>query len=77
MRLGYWIEKILYITVAFAAIVFFLWIFKVWGNEQINYFLLAGDLQSLLIVLAVSTCIGMVFEKLWKWEVRAVFRKRR
>ena len=73
----YWLEKLLYLTVSFIAVVFFLTVFKVWAFDRNHYFLFTGDLESVIIVLVVSTGVAMLLERLWKWEVREIFMPKR
>ncbi|HLC79777.1 MAG TPA: hypothetical protein VJG83_05155 [archaeon] len=72
----YWIEKAIYLAIGFAATIFFLYLFKIWGVEKNSYFLFVGDLESVIIVLATTFAIGLILEKLWKWEVRSIFKPR-
>lgn len=73
----YILEKILFLTVSFIAIIGILSYFKIWSVEQNKYFLFIGDWESLIVIFVIVTGTTFIMEKLWKWEVRQVFHKKR
>ena len=76
-RTVYWIEKTIYLGVALIAAVFFLSLFKIWSIDQNRYFFFVGDWESILLVAVVTTGFTVILERLWKWEVREVFKPRK
>lgn len=73
----YWIEKAIYLSIGFLAVIFILGFLKIWSLEKNNYFLFVGDLESLITIALIVTGATLVLEKLWKWEIRQIFKPRR
>ncbi|HIH10192.1 MAG TPA: hypothetical protein HA254_06015 [Candidatus Diapherotrites archaeon] len=73
-RILYWTEKWAYIGIAAVAIIGFYILFKEWGDEKVNYFLFTGDLESAATVFLIICAVAFAFKKLWKWEIREIFR---
>ncbi len=73
-NLLYWTEKALYLLIGGIVVLFVLSFLKIWGMEQNNYFLFVGDFESVLVILIIVTVATFVLEKLWKWEVRQIFK---
>ena len=73
----YWIEKAIYLTISFVAVILVLGFLKVWGLEQNTYFSFVGDIESLIVIAVVVTGATIVLEKLWKWEIHQIFKPRK
>jgi len=71
------IEKGIYLLISFIAVIFFLYLFKIWAYDWGRYFSFTGDLESWAVVIIVSTIIIFVLEKLWTWEVHQIFNPKR
>ncbi|HLC93028.1 MAG TPA: hypothetical protein VJH23_04950 [archaeon] len=74
--LGIWIERIVLLSAAFIAILFFYTLFKVWSEGKLHYFLFLGDFESAGVVFLVMIVIGAVLKWLWKLEVHTLFKPR-
>lgn len=68
-------EKFAILAMAFVAVLFFMLLFKIWSNEKINYFFFVGDWETVIAVIAFTFILGKAMEWLWKWEVRALFKR--
>ena len=72
----YWLEKMVYVAIAFIAIVVIYTLFKMWSEGKLNYFLFVGDLESAAVVFILIFALGFVLKKLWKWEIHQLFMPR-
>ena len=75
-KLAWWLEKSVYVTVAFAAVMLFLLLFDRWQTEKGNYFFFVGDYSTWLVVFIAGTAIAWLFKWLWKLEIRSIFKPR-
>ncbi|MCR4368796.1 MAG: hypothetical protein NUV67_02720 [archaeon] len=73
-RLVYWTEKSLFLIVGFLIVVYLLSVFKIWSSEQSRYFSFIGDWESVILLTVIVFVITFVMERLWKWEVREIFK---
>lgn len=72
-----WIEKFFYVIVAFALAIYFITLFKAWGESQRSYFLFVGNVESAVLVLGITIVFTIIIEKLLKWEIRTLFGSRK
>lgn len=77
MSLLFWLEKAVKLAIGFLIAVFFLVLFKVWGQENQGYFLFVGDYGSVIVIVLVTFVVTFIIEALWKWEVREVLKPER
>ena len=76
-KIIYWTEKTLYLTLGLFAVILFLGLFKIWGAESNRYFMFMGDWESLIVIAVIVTGSTIILEKLWKWEVRQIFKPKK
>ena len=76
-KIIYWTEKTLYLTLGLFAVILFLELFKIWGAESNRYFMFMGDWESLIVIAVIVTGSTIILEKLWKWEVRQIFKPKK
>jgi len=68
-------EKLLLVLLALGVVVWFLFRLEVWADYFRRYFLLTGDVTSLLYLFVGLLVLKKIFEWLLKWHVRATFAR--
>ena len=68
-------EKLLLVLLALGVVVWFLFRLEVWADYFRRYFLLTGDVTSLLYLFVGLLVLKTIFEWLLKWHVRATFAR--
>jgi len=76
-KLGYWIEKVLYLAIGLIIAISLLSWLKIWSYDMNRYFLFVEDWESVIVLLIIVTGITFILEKLWKWEVHQIFKPKR
>lgn len=71
-----WIKLIVFVFSIVFVILFILAIYA-WSEPLKDYFFLAGTWETYIVLFILIFVIKFIFERLLRWEARALFRRRK